>query len=71
MPIFVFLILALYLVIAWCLIASAVRYAIGPLISVPGPSGKARLEELDRIRDQKLISPEEYNAKRQEILKDL
>lgn len=31
----------------------------------------ARLEELRRLYDQRLITPEEYEAKREEILKEL
>ena len=32
---------------------------------------EARLRELRRLCDQKLITPEEYERKRQEILKEL
>jgi hypothetical protein len=71
MSIFAIIYFFLYFVIGWCLIASAVRYAIKPLIPPLRLSTEARLEQLDQIRDNNLITPEEYAAKRQDILKDL
>ena len=36
-----------------------------------GPAAQARLEELESLRQRGLVSPEEYSAKRQEILSHL
>jgi len=39
--------------------------------SAATPNTEDRLRALDRLRDNKMISPDEYDAKRREILKDL
>ena len=39
--------------------------------SVEEPSAKARLEQLRALYDQRLITQEEYETKRKEILKEL
>jgi len=38
---------------------------------VVGKSVEDRLDELERLKRRDMVTPEEYAAKRQEILKDL
>lgn len=42
-----------------------------PVVAAPVPRAEERLEELQRLRDRGLISPEEYERKRAAILNDL
>ena len=39
--------------------------------AAPSPAAQARLEELESLRQRDLVSPEEYAAKRQQILSNL
>lgn len=43
----------------------------GEPLSPAGPGVQARLEQLNKLREQELITQEEYEEKRKEILKEL